>query len=324
MFKKGDYIRVKPNTKLDYGEIVNNWAGEIDTVFLEDEVCMVTLDAETLDALNDDYLISCIEDEVDAFIYAIDFENMELAPRRDTDEQRVAALDRMYARMIELAEVPYSSYQELKEEWLEEFENSYFYKDLNDLLQDNASFVVGTFMDIIYNFESVTPDEWNASNVTMVCLEIVPRKITSEIELFEIYGDILICFFKFIGTKEYIENSDELIAAVEKIKHKIPIEANNPKHWGIAKSMMMSAQSAGVDLSNEEELKKYMMQQQIANLDETEQGSARIVPLKVDPFKGIGRNQKITVKYNDGRIVEDVKFKKVEADLRSGRCEVLG
>lgn len=37
----------------------------------------------------------------------------------------------------------------------------------------------------------------------------------------------------------------------------------------------------------------------------------------------IGRNEKITVKYTDGRILEDVKFKKVSKDLENGDCEIV-
>ncbi len=39
--------------------------------------------------------------------------------------------------------------------------------------------------------------------------------------------------------------------------------------------------------------------------------------------KEIGRNDKVTVKYQDGRIVKDIKFKKIEKDLATGACELL-
>jgi len=37
----------------------------------------------------------------------------------------------------------------------------------------------------------------------------------------------------------------------------------------------------------------------------------------------IGRNEKITVKYLDGRIEENIKFKKVKDDLLNGLCELI-
>jgi hypothetical protein len=37
----------------------------------------------------------------------------------------------------------------------------------------------------------------------------------------------------------------------------------------------------------------------------------------------IGRNERVSVKYTDGKILADVKFKKVEADLKAGRCALV-
>jgi hypothetical protein len=37
----------------------------------------------------------------------------------------------------------------------------------------------------------------------------------------------------------------------------------------------------------------------------------------------IGRNDRVSVKYKDGRVVADTKFKKVEDDLKNGKCELI-
>ncbi len=47
---------------------------------------------------------------------------------------------------------------------------------------------------------------------------------------------------------------------------------------------------------------------------------------KVAPMKServAGRNDKVTVQYPDGRVLKDVKYKKVEDDVASGRCIVI-
>lgn len=38
---------------------------------------------------------------------------------------------------------------------------------------------------------------------------------------------------------------------------------------------------------------------------------------------GIGRNDKVSVRYADGKVVKDVKFKKVAEDVENGSCEVI-
>jgi len=56
------------------------------------------------------------------------------------------------------------------------------------------------------------------------------------------------------------------------------------------------------------------------------QGPERHVEEKVMPAKSekiAGRNDKVTVQYPDGRVLKDVKYKKVEDDIKSGRCIVI-
>ncbi len=40
-------------------------------------------------------------------------------------------------------------------------------------------------------------------------------------------------------------------------------------------------------------------------------------------LRKIGRNEKVSVRYSDGKVVNDIKFKKVEDDLSEGKCELL-
>jgi preprotein translocase subunit SecA len=47
----------------------------------------------------------------------------------------------------------------------------------------------------------------------------------------------------------------------------------------------------------------------------------KIMPVKSD--KIANRNDKVTVQYPDGRVLKDVKYKKVEEDIKAGRCIVI-
>lgn len=56
------------------------------------------------------------------------------------------------------------------------------------------------------------------------------------------------------------------------------------------------------------------------------QAPQREVEEKVMPIKSekvAGRNDKVSVQYPDGRVLKDVKFKKVEDDVKAGRCIVI-
>ena len=39
--------------------------------------------------------------------------------------------------------------------------------------------------------------------------------------------------------------------------------------------------------------------------------------------KVFGRNSKISVRYEDGRIIKDIKFKKVESDINAEKCTII-
>ena len=50
-------------------------------------------------------------------------------------------------------------------------------------------------------------------------------------------------------------------------------------------------------------------------------------PERVDPVKSdklAGRNDKVSVQYTDGKVLKDVKYKRVEEDIKSGKCVVIG
>ena len=57
-----------------------------------------------------------------------------------------------------------------------------------------------------------------------------------------------------------------------------------------------------------------------------QEGQQRAVEEKVLPVKSdkiANRNDKVTVQYPDGKVLKDVKYKKVEEDIKTGRCIVI-
>ena len=47
----------------------------------------------------------------------------------------------------------------------------------------------------------------------------------------------------------------------------------------------------------------------------------KVMPMKSE--KIANRNDKVSVQYPDGRVMKDVKYKKVEEDIKNGRCIVI-
>ena len=323
IMKEGDFVKVKKGVKLTTGLVVDHWQGRIEQIDYEYNMCLIMLDSKSIDQLSDEYLYEHISNmyEDDPFYCNFEITELEFGERRDTDEEMKKSLDRLVERVTRIEEEVRNDTEKLKNNWFEEFQKSEHFELMTEFQREQSGFVIVTFMDFMRNYEYRNPKDWDKESIESVCLEIVPGKITDSIEFFEVYGDVLISFLAFLGSKKYIKNSKKLINKVQKIKHLIPIEAGDTDNWGMAKSLMMDASDSGIDLSDEAQINDFL--NSLIMETPNDQRETKIVPFRPDPFKHLGRNQKINVKYTTGKIVNDIKFKKVEADLRSGLCELL-
>ena len=343
MLKEGDYVKVTKQVVNELEEVQENWGGQIEKIHTSWEGCDVRLDADTLNTMDDKFVKKCEEEGLDPYLYSFSFEDLELTSRKDTDESYREAVDNM-DRRLEGGEGNNDDYyekgkrfHELRKKWVGEFEKSKQHKNLaKGMLKESAKFVADTFMDIAFRDESVVPEEWDKDIVNTICLELVPIKISAEQAVFDHYGDGLIAFFKFLKEKKYIDNAEDLIEQVAKIKDKI-IKIDDPlSNQGMPGELSAMMKLVGYDSSKPEDVAGFMeeFQARLTNaendykLPENYKGSRRdnftgdfTNDSTDDLYKDLGRNDKITVKYPDGKIIENIKFKKVEKDLRAGNCE---
>jgi len=323
MFRRGDFILVKPNTTLESGEIVNDWAGEVQQIFVQEKTCLVAFDTQTIQSLSEAFLIDGLSTGAELFEYVFNFNDLELAERRDTDQQLENALSELVSRVIDLEKSQGHISEQLNKQWSKEFLESDFFNVQNKNQQEHSDFVISLFMEFMYNYEGVMPNGWTPENVEEVCLYTIPRKVVADDETFALFGDVLVQFFKFLGDQNYITNADALVTKVEKIKGKILTHSKDPSLHGMTKSLL-NGQGKNLFLDEDGALDmKALVAQLESSIQNKELEKPKSRPLRENPFKGIGRNQKITVKYEDGRIVENIKFKKVEMDLRNGDCTLV-
>lgn len=324
MFNEGDLVRIKPDTEVEFGVIADDWAGEIKWVF-PGEGCLVALDAYSLDSIENDFLAACLLNDLYPDVLFFDFDALvPTLKRRDTSEQRELALDALEAR-IESVEKILADLKKMQfERWAKDFKSSQHFEKLSAIEQEESTFVAMTFLEMMRDYVEESIFECSPKNIREVCLEIIPTSVVAEAEEFKKFGDILQHFLAFMGEENHIANVEPLIRTLERIKHKIARRAANSNNWSVGKALMMKAKKEGVDITDDEEIEKYMYSQSSVRLGRKEEfpfGAPS--PTKREALKNIGRNQRITVKYSDGRIVENIKFKKVEDDVRSGDCEIL-
>lgn len=258
MFKEGDAVRIKPNTVLENGTVVQDWAGMVEEVLHEDGYCVVLLDALTIDALEDDYLKQVLKEGGLPFLEVFKFDNLELAPRRDTEKQLKKALDQLTDRAMDLEDEIEEELTAQQEEWLTAFEQSSYYKQLTAVQKGDVEFV-GYFIDTVYQVGGGTPQQWTPETIETVCLEEIPGTWITEATVFEHLGEILVAFLQFLGAEKHLQNSKELVETVQAIKEQIPIKAQDPNNWYEPKPLLMEAKEAGVDIHDSKALDAFVL-----------------------------------------------------------------
>jgi len=153
-------------------------------------------------------------------------------------------------------------------EWGKTFSESKYFQDLTEEQQHESEFIVQTFTEYMYSNNLLIPEEWDESGLEECCLDTLPRKITADESYYESIAPVLSSFFRFLGEKELLRNASKLANKVKKIDKQIVKNSSDSSSWGMAKTLFMNAKKAGVDIENEDELKKFMYlfnQQQLAN-----------------------------------------------------------
>ena len=327
-FKVGDTVKFKTGTK--HGRIrtlvVDNWYGEVievdakGAVLAFDSITIAEFSAELIEIYN--------EDDMYPHIGYFPNKYLELAQRRDTQEDVIRAQDDLIERIdisngISKHEIEY-------DRWIRRFMESNRYKALTEADKSHAGFILENFYNYMENYEEKKPSRWNISSVRNVLTKWVPRKVTAEQETFECYGVVILEFFKFLDENGY-RKMTSLIPVAIKARDKIVEESQKREYWGHAKAFLMEAIEEGVDPEDPKAINRFMRKKQfqaLKQLRNTKDESApksRTVSRTVDTkqFKNIWQNQKITVQYPDGTIKEDIKFKDVKNDLYEGLCELI-
>jgi len=342
--KIGDYVKVKDGIELDNGELSKDWAGEI--LEIDDEFITIKKDAQTLNSLSDDYIKHGIENGLDEYNYVFEKENLELSERRDTNKMYKMAIEKFQIRYDDLdEEIFIKAAEEMDEDDFMElfgdseavqeayfagmeiltqnFFRSPFAEKIADINQADANFIIEMFVEYAMNYRDEMLEDWTKYTIDEICLDVIPRKVSTEAETFEIMGKVLKHYFDFLAAERFIKN--RTLGNYVYSKRKIIYDkSQNPANWGMAKSMMMGAVNQGFDMDDENALQSFMASQMFKPMELPESyRNYHQEPAKKDALKKIGRNDKVSVKYTDGKVLKEVKFKKVMKDVQSGKCELI-
>ncbi len=143
-------------------------------------------------------------------------------------------------------------------EWGVEFSRSKYFEELTEEQKQRSEFVIMSFAEYMYSYHGLSPEEWDEDGLEECCLYTLPRKITADDSYFESVAPVLSAFFAFLSEKNLLKNASKLIEKVKKISKQIVRNARDPRNWGIAKTFAMAAKDVGVDITSEEEMRKFI------------------------------------------------------------------
>jgi hypothetical protein len=178
-------------------------------------------------------------------------------------------------------------------EWGKSFSESKYFQDLTEEQQHESEFIVQTFTEYMYSNNLLIPEEWDESGLEECCLDTLPRKITADESYYRSIAPVLSSFFKFSGEKGFLKNASILARKVNKIGKQIVKNSSDSSIWGMGKTMLMAAKKAGVDIENEDEIKKFRYnfnQQQLANTKKAD--TITSLPAPNSRKEKIGRNDR--------------------------------
>lgn len=107
------------------------------------------------------------------------------------------------------------------EETLEKFLESYFCAKWNDNTQGIACFFIQGFVDYAYGYHLAKPFQYDRYIVEEVCLDIFPRKMSTDTKYFKQVALVLITFFEWCEKEGLIKDTKDLRSTLKKIDQKI-------------------------------------------------------------------------------------------------------
>jgi len=168
--------------------------------------------------------------------------------------------------------------------WGVAFSNSKYYQQLTEEQQWESEGVIVFFAEFMYSYLELSPEEWDVVGLDECCLDILPRKVSAEESFFKAIAPVLSAFFTFLAERRLLRRAAALAKKVARIDKQIVRAASDPRRWGMAKSLVMAAMDAGVDVTDEEEMAAFT-----ASLN-LQRALGLPAQTNIEPVPKIGRN----------------------------------
>lgn len=142
--------------------------------------------------------------------------------------------------------------------WFETFRNTEGYACLTQAEQEESSFIIEVFAEMMFNYFELEPSNWNPKALEECCLDLLPRKVSAGNEFYDAVEPVLTAFFNFLQEIGAHNNASSLITRLKKVSGPMREAANSPSAWGMSKQLVMGAKQEGIDLSDQNAINRYI------------------------------------------------------------------
>ena len=162
-------------------------------------------------------------------------------------------------------------------------------------LFEDAGFIAYHVLEYAWVYVGRSPEELDEFTMEEVLLEIFPRKLTAERDLFEKVAPITTCFLKWLESEGILADTAGLIKTVRRWKDPIVANGMNPQYWGMVKIFIMLARAHGVDTQDEQAMQRYLAEYNLRFMEGNSSAQSDLrdlsppIPIKEQSPK-IGRN----------------------------------
>ena len=322
-FKLNDYVKIKSSGLAEemllqdkenfYGKIID--IVETDT---RKKLYLIKFDADSLLKLPEEYIVNSIDNGNVYTEYFLFEEDITKTKRQDSDEQYKKALKIVHniedKHWEDEITTKIHSDREMTNKLIGKFINTNYYNELDNSEKEDAESIISIFDELLIYECETNLENFLLSDLKIISLDILPRKVVDEKEFFKSFSNVLIQFFYFLQEERILDNANEFVEFLKKNANLIVSKSQDKTNFGSGKDIITMAQNAGVDFENEEEMELF--------ISEYNQEMEKLATPIVKQDK-INRNQKVSVKYTNGKIIENIKYKKVIKDIENQKCELI-
>lgn len=207
----------------------------------------------------------------------VPMDNMWKSPVREWLDPRWRIARNWYAKRDEIHSDDDEEEETLGHIWdiTHNFLTSSLARELSDELLEDAEFIVYNLLEYALTYAGARPEQLSESVLSEVLLETFPRKITAERDLFEKVGPVCECFLRWMESEGMLSDGSNLAEKVGTWHDAIIANGMNSRNWGMAKTFMMQAEAAGVDIGDEDALRTHFAEYQLRQLEQRSGAKAR-------------------------------------------------